>query len=76
MMMSSMLVFWLAAIVLCIAVMRYFFDQSYSQVEPREKQKRSPHESLQERYERGEVSRDEYHNIMNASYNQQEDNYV
>lgn len=74
-MMISMLLFWLAAIALCIAAMRYFFDQSYPQV-GKEKPKNSPRTRLQERYERGEISRDEYHHIMNTIYNQQEDTHV
>ena len=74
-MMISMLLFWLAAIALCIAVMRYFFDHSYPQVH-QEKPKRSPLQDFQKRYERGEISRDEYHHIMKTIYNQQEDSYV
>lgn len=77
-MMISMLLFWLAVIAFCIAAMRYFFDQSYPQVGQvgKEKPKNSQLKRLQERYERGEISSDEYHHIMNTVYNQQEDTHV
>lgn len=67
-----MLLFWILMIVLGISGTRYIFDQPQSQLEQRHKQKRSPLERLQERYARGEISRDEYHTIIDDINNQQE----
>ena len=69
-MMGSMMGSMMLIIIFGISAARYLFAQPQSQSEKLPKQKRSPLEALQERYARGEISRDEYQTIINDIYNQ------
>lgn len=71
----GMILFWVICITAAIWIVGIVFNsnnQTQPQLERRTKQKRSPLKRLEQRYAQGEISREDYHAILNDSYNQKE----
>ncbi len=71
----GMILFGIVCITIAIWILGIVFNssnQTNPQLERRLKQKRSPLKRLEQRYAQGEISREDYHAILNDVYNQKE----
>lgn len=71
----GMILFGIVCITIAIWILGIVFNssnQTNPQLERRLKQKRSPLKRLEQRYAQGEISREDYHGILNDVYNQKE----
>ncbi len=75
----GMILFGIICIAVAIWILGIVFnssDQTNLQLERRSKQKRSPLKRIEQGYAQGEISREDYHAILNDVYNQKENDNV
>lgn len=75
----GMVLFWIIIVAIAIWALGYFFkstDQTHSQLQHKNKRKRVPLNRLTESYEQGEITREEYHALLNDFYIQKENDNV